>query len=139
MPGARPATAVSTTGANRPAARDIVHIWSSRDSLNNVVNCPLFTVPAGRILVVTGLSAHDANPASAMPNGQVAGGIGLEIDGVVQGHYDLSIGEDVMNLGISFGVGIPLTEGQTVRVLTPAYQGLNQVRSFNLHGYMEDA
>lgn len=133
VPAARPATAVTTMGANRPAARDIVWLEAQWDQVDPITgqtipgfDSPLFTVPAGKILVVTALSGGKPRGFGASYVPHV-----LRIDGIRK-EYFFTEG-DGPNGGISFDVGIPLMAGQTVQVIR-SYDLLT-----NLHGYLEDA
>ena len=64
----------------------------------------------------------------------LAGGA-FTIDGVLNRfNGNLSSGNS-----LSFSAGIPVTEGQIVRVLKPTYDRFNPCIVVNLHGYLEDA
>ena len=144
VPPARPVNPVSTMSM-RPAARDIVWLEAQSDMLdpNSVgswvpgtgFSSPVYTVPAGKILVVTGLSASSPYAITFVGTASVYG-YGIEIDGATK-RYQYSAGTDVPNGGITFDVGIPLGAGQTVRVLEPEFA--SGQTSVNLHGYLEDA
>ena len=143
VPPARPVNPVSTMSM-RPAARDIVWLEAQSDIADpnsgspvpgTGFSSPVYTVPAGKILVVTGLSASSPYAITLVGTAGV-NGYGIEIDGATK-LYQYSEGTDVPNGGITFDVGIPLGAGQTVRVLEPEF-AFGQA-SVKLHGYLEDA
>lgn len=143
VPAARPATAVTTMGANRPAARDIVHLQAKNADFDSAgliagtsFSSPLYTVPPGKILVLTGMSSStDAAHYTNTPWASTVAGYAIEVDGLLR-RYQVGATRT-----ISFDVGIPLSAGQTVRVLEPSSANGVQFQStiVNLHGYLEDA
>ncbi|MDB4724711.1 hypothetical protein OAF85_00910 [Planctomycetota bacterium] len=139
VPAARPATPVTTMGANRPAARDIVMLETKNDGCSSAsspgFDSPLFTVPAGKILVITAIGATEVFGETLIP--QSTRGYFFEIDGApFRQELCWQNPTGSLNASYSFDLGIPLQEGQTVRVLRSSYSCDNSVR---LHGYLEDA
>ena len=139
VPAARPANPVKTMGANRPAARDIVMLEAKNDGCASNsspgFDSPLFTVPAGKILVITAIGATEVIGTTALP--QTVRGYFFEIDGApFRQELCCQTPNGAQNAAYSFGMGIPLLEGQTVRVLRSNASCDNSVR---LHGYLEDA
>ncbi|MDB4724644.1 hypothetical protein OAF85_00560 [Planctomycetota bacterium] len=134
----RPATAVPLNGALRPAARDIVMLEAKNDGCASNsspgFDSPLFTVPAGRILVITAIGASEVYGTTPIP--QTTRGYFFEIDGALFRQELTWQQSATLNTPYSFDLGIPLREGQTVRVLRSDYSCDNSVR---LYGYLEDA
>ena len=99
----------------RPAARDIVFL-SQGD--------PIYTVPQGRFLVITGVGTRTPQDGTGIRIGRV----GVVIDGAVE-YFNIP------NTGLMFGLtaGRALPGGTTVELpLGPTGQGI-------LSGYLEDA
>ncbi|MDB4403159.1 hypothetical protein N9159_00800 [bacterium] len=137
----RPATAVPLNGPLRPAARDIVMLEAKNDgcpgvAMNAGFDSPLFTVPPGKILVVTALSATGAYGTTLLGNSNTRGYY-FEVDGALRRQeVNFEPSNAALNAPYSFDLGIPLQEGQTIRVLRSNYDCDQSVR---LHGYLEDA
>lgn len=144
VPAATPATPVATVGASRPAARDIVHLQAKSEDgapvSGNAIpgtgySSPIFTVPAGKILVLTSMSLSEQGGLTDVPGILNVPGAVFTIDGVPNRFN----GNSSLGNSLPFSVGIPVTEGQTVQVLKSNYAVNRRSAVVNLHGYLEDA
>lgn len=113
IPNAPDRDPIDTANA-RPHPRDF--IWLEAD---NSTPSDVLTVPAGKILVITGTSKTEG------PSGVR---VGIRIDGSVRSFLYQTGG-----ISTNFATGVPLTEGQSVRLDT-----VSSGRAW-LHGYYADA
>lgn len=128
LPPQRPIDPTTMMSA-RPEPRDFV--WLEARSGSNGFTSPIYTVPQGKILVITALTGSGAN--STIP---------FYIDGVSRSISRSAInggsgGGMINNRALNFGNGIPLAEGRTVE-LRPSLSSSNSYY-FWLHGYLADA
>ena len=139
VPAARAATAVATMGVNRPAARDIVCLEAKTDdrdpsSSNSIPGTgypsAAFSVPAGRILILTGITSSSGSHYFAPGGIAPLDGFAFTIDGALKW---------IRAISGSFSVGIPLQSGQVVQLLQPTYTTGGASEHVWLHGYLEDA
>ena len=133
VPPQRPSDPTGTLSV-RPEPRDFVWLEAKGDARDmsscsvmqgTAYDSPLFTVPTGKILVVTALSTgSDVDSSTCTAGGRI------DIDGI-QRFYRFSLSRQT----ISFGNGIALPEGTTVQLRAP----LTPEGVLNLHGYLADA
>ena len=119
VPAARPATAVTTMGANRPAARDVVFLQGG--------SAP-FLVPSGKILVVTSFAYRPSNPISTL----WINGAPMTIGGFWGANDDTQA--DFASGGAG---GIPIAAGDSVELRK--VNGSPSDSSEWATGYLEDA
>ena len=128
LPPQRP-TDPTTMMSARPVPADFV--WLEALQGNGGFTSPVYTVPQGKILVITALTGSSAT--STIP---------FYIDGVSRSIQRYSInggsgGGMINNRALNFGNGIPLAAGRTVE-LRPSLSGSTSYY-FWLHGYLADA
>ncbi|MDB4426378.1 hypothetical protein N9151_00100 [bacterium] len=125
VPGATNVAPRQITGQFSPHPSDLVWLESYEASPLGY-DSPVLTVPAGRILVLTGFSTESATNRAS-----------IWIDGVERGFYGSGgsggQGSGFRNEAMSFSIGVPLAEGQTLQLRRSGY-GYAW-----LHGYWADA
>ncbi|MDB4450641.1 hypothetical protein N9109_00790 [bacterium] len=125
LPGATNIAPRQITGQFSPHPSDLVCLESFNDGNSSGYDSPTITVPAGRILVLTGFTGGATFYLSSAR---------IDIDGVTRDFYYGS-GSDYKNTSMIFAGGVPLVEGQTLQ-LKKTGQAYGHTW---LHGYWADA